>query len=130
MVGGALLTALVVALAAPACRHTEMALVTVRNDTPAELVVATRVPGGARFTGTMRLAPNQEDFLIKYEEDKRNARPIERLVEAMRIEVGSCVASINQTSIAKSSVRDDENRHWRIHLTQEALTTAGCSPNR
>lgn len=111
---------------AAACRHTEVALVTVRNDTAAELIVATRVPGNSEFTGTMRLAPKQEDILIKYEEDRRKARAIERLVEAMRVEVGSCVASVNQTSIVKSSIRDDENRHWRIHLTQEALKVGGC----
>ena len=89
---------LLMAPAAAACRTTEVALVTLRNDTPSSILVLARLHGNDDFGTPYHLASHQEDVLIKYEENRRSARPIENMVEAVRIESPSCVASLVQRS--------------------------------
>ena len=67
---------LVTALGLSACRLTEVALVTVRNDTRAPVAVELRIPGEAVFRDDLMLAPADEGTLLKYEEPRRHARPI------------------------------------------------------
>lgn len=55
---------------APGCRHTEVAILTVRYETTSALLVHSSVPGGAGFRQDWSLDSQEERVLIKYEEDK------------------------------------------------------------
>ena len=56
------------------CRLTEVALVTVRNETKVDVAVKVRLPGQSDFQEDLRLKPAEERTILKYEEPRSTAR--------------------------------------------------------
>ena len=117
---------LIVALTVTSCRLTEVALVTVRNETPAALGVKVRLPGDPTFQDDRPLPPAQENVLLRYEEPRSEARPMSALVDGLELVAGACVARLEGAAVAAAAVRTEHPRRWTVKVTPELLRTAGC----
>ena len=117
---------LVLTLALSSCRLTEVALVTVRNETPAELGVKVRLPGDPRFQEDRPLPPAQENVLLKYEEPRSEARPMSALVDGLELTTGVCRAKLEGAAVAAAAVRTEHPRRWTVKVTPELLRSSGC----
>jgi hypothetical protein len=116
----------IVAFTISSCRLTEVALVTVRNETPAELGVKVRLPGDPRFQEDRPLPPAQENVLLKYEEPRSETRPMSALVDGLELMAGACVAKLEGAAVAAAAVRTEHPRRWTVKVTPELLSASGC----
>ena len=115
-------------LALASCRLTEVALVTVRNETGGPLAVRARLPGDPAFREDLALQPAQESTLVKYEEPRHEARALPSLVDGLKVEASGCVATLEAPAVARAAVRTEQPRRWTVRVTPELLKSAGCAP--
>jgi len=123
--GGLLL--LLPALTLVSCRFTEMALVTVRNETVYDLAVHLRLPGDEAFREDLILESGQESTLLKYEEPGGVARPLPEVIEALKLITDACVATLEAPAVAAATLRVPFQRRWLLRVTPALLRASGCA---
>src|SRR4029078_5678176 len=82
------------ALALLSCRLTEVALVTVRNETKADVAIHVRLPGDPQFRDDLVLRPAEERAILKYEEPKSTARSLPSLIDGLQVVSGPCTSTL------------------------------------
>jgi hypothetical protein len=108
---------------------TEVALISVRNESSAPVHVCARVHGSERYQDTVDLAPNEERALVQYEEGRFRVDPVERRVLGLELVTSSgCVARLEDGALVRASSRASDSRHWTIHVEQTTLGSARCAP--
>jgi hypothetical protein len=119
------------ATAGVGCRLTEVAIVTVRNETTADLTVHTRFPGDVEYNEDRLLRPADERAVLKYEEPRASVTPLSELVVGLRFRTafGCITAPLESSALFGVSVRDNERRRWTVRITDELLRSKGCSPS-
>lgn len=111
------------------CPLTNVALVSVSNETPAHLQVRSRLRGNATFAGAMDLAPTEEKPLLKYEEGWFTVEPIAKLVLGLDLVASTgCVARLENGALTRASTRDPDAPLWTVHLRPEDLPGIQCPP--
>jgi hypothetical protein len=123
-----LVAAGLVAVTLCACRFTEVALVTVLNETSSDITVYTVLP---RSDGTgddvpVRLAAHEEGAIVKYEEPRGEVLPLSANLRAIRVVAGDCVVVMTGDSMRGVARRRASRRHWVIHVGSETLRALGC----
>jgi hypothetical protein len=108
------------------CRFTEMALVTVRNETTVELSVHVRLPGDEAFREDLLLESGQESSLLKYEEPGGQARPVLEVIEALKLVTATCALTLEGPALAQATLRVPYHRRWLLRVTPVLLRQAGC----
>ena len=108
------------------CRVTEVALVTVRNETPAQVAVHVRLPGNPRFRDDVVLKPAEEATILKYEEPKTGVQPLPSLVDGIQVVAGACTGTLETADGTRAAVRTDHPRRWTIRVTPEVVRASGC----
>jgi hypothetical protein len=124
-------TAFLMLLGLVGCPLTNVALVSVSNETPAALRVRSRLRGSATFAGTMDLAPAEEKPLLKYQEGRFTVEPIARLVLGLELVTSAgCVARLEDGSLTRASTRDPDAPLWTVHLRPDDLPGLRCTAGR
>jgi hypothetical protein len=110
-----------------ACRLTQVALVSVRNETPQDLVVYTILPGDPIDRTPVKLTPNQEIGVLKYEEPTSQVTPISEQVRGIRVDSKECLGTlIDGSRMQMASYRLTRPRRWIIRVNPAILRAAGC----
>ena len=119
-----------VAMAGSGCRLTEVAIVTVRNETTADFTIHTRLRGDTGYNEDRLLRPTEERAVLKYEEPRSGVTPLSELIVALRFRTasGCTTAPLESSALTGASVRDRERRRWTVRVTNEVLRTEGCPP--
>jgi hypothetical protein len=117
---------LLAAAAVLSCRVTEVALVTVRNDTRADVAVRVRLPGSPTFRDDLMLKPTDERTILKYEEQKSAAQALPSLVDGLQVVVGPCMGTLDTADVARAAVRTEHPRRWTVLVTPAVLRASGC----
>jgi hypothetical protein len=119
---------LAVVLLAAGCPITNVALVSVSNQTPTRLHVRARLRANPTFEDAMDLGPTEESALMKYEEGPFTVEPIEKLVNSLELvtPVG-CVARLEDGPLTRASTRDAHATRWTIYLRPDDLPGIRCA---
>lgn len=117
----------IAALTVLSCRVTEVALVTVRNETKASVTVHVRLPGDPQFRDDVVLNPAEERTILKYEEPKSKAQPMPSLVDGLQIVTGPCTSTLENADVARAAVRTERPRRWTVRVTPATLHASGCA---
>lgn len=117
---------LLVAATVLSCRMTEVALVTVRNETKSDVAIHVRLPGDPTFRDDLDLKPAEEKTLLKYEEQGSTAQPLPSLVDGLQVVAGPCTSTLDTTAVARAAVRTEKPRRWTVLVTPALLRASGC----
>ena len=130
---GALGTLLSAALAWPvllahtSCLSTEVALISVRNETATSVHVRARLRGFDNYEDTFDLAPAEERALVKYEEGRAHVDPVGKRVDGIEVVTSAgCVARVDDGALEKASTRESGARRWTVHVLPDAVAAARC----
>jgi type II secretory pathway predicted ATPase ExeA len=121
--------ALLIALsfAAGGCATTEVAIITVRNETSAELAVQPRLHGQGELDEAVTLRPSEERVMIKYEEPPSRPTPVSRYIEGLRVTTAArCEGALDSSAVTGAAERSRDRRRWTIRLTSQLLRTLAC----
>jgi hypothetical protein len=114
-------------LLSPSCRLTEVAVVTVRNETVSDLTVHVRLPGDEDFREDLTLESAQESTVLKYGESGE-ATPLPQLIDELRLVSGTCVGTLDAATVAELAERSTRARRWTLRVTPGLLRRSGCPP--
>jgi hypothetical protein len=124
-IGRALLIAL--SFAAGGCATTEVAIITVRNETAADLAVQPRLHGQSELDEPVTLRPSEERVMIKYEEPRSRLTPVSQYVDGLRVTTAArCEGALDSNAVTRAAERSRDRRRWTIRLTSQLLRTSGC----
>jgi len=128
--GGALAAAFlicVVSIGATGCAWTEVALVSVQNETPATVHVRSRLRGNTAFENPFDLTPAEQRPLMKYEEGRFTVEPISNLVLVLEVVTpAGCILRLDDGALQRTATRDPDARRWTVHVRPDALAAATC----
>ena len=106
----------VIAMANFGCRLTEVAVVTVRNESSTDFTVHTRLRGDTGYNEDRLLRPTEERAVLKYEEPRSGVTPLSELILGLRFRTasGCTTAPLQSAALLGASVRDRERRRGRF----------------
>ena len=113
-------------LLAASCRFTDMALVTVRNETTTDVTVYVRLPGDEQFREDLLLESGQESALLKYEEPGTTPRPVLEVIEALKLVTATCAVTLEGPALTQATLRVPYHRRWLLRVTPALLQAARC----
>lgn len=110
------------------CRFTDVALVTVRNESSIGITVHAQLHGAPNLRPDESLAPAEEGALVKYEEPRGAPTPITDLVTRLRFQTtaGCMTRTLEAPGLTANSTRDNKRHRWTIRVTGDLLQKEGC----
>jgi hypothetical protein len=110
------------------CRFTDVALVTVRNESNVGVTVHAQLHGEPDLRPDESLAPAEEGALVKYEEPRGAPTPITDLVTRLRFQTaaGCMTRTLEAPGLTAISMRDNKQHRWTIRVTGDLLQKEGC----
>lgn len=109
-----------------ACRMTEVALVTIRNETSVGVRLRAGLNGRPPLDPAMHLGPGAEDILLRYEEPRYGTPKVPDYIDSLEITVESCRLELGRIELERLAFRKPDVRHWTFRIRRELLDRAGC----
>jgi hypothetical protein len=101
-------------------------MVNVRNQTSSKLSVRVRLQEHLEDLDVLELGSEEEQTLLKYDEERRTTAPITNFVTRVEFTTpDGCVGWLDSRAIASAATRSRHARRWTIVLTP-AIVNAAC----
>lgn len=105
------------------CHTTEVALVTVRNDTDERITLTPWMRGQPHREPAMEVRPREEDILVRYEEPRFGKPSFPPHIRSLTLTIAGCQRELPYERLA---TRKPGIRHWVIPVTAAVLAQLGC----